>query len=72
MALSGTSTVNVKSVQTNPAATASQGGGQAVGLPEPVAIQQLPVGGDLPAVPASFAALTDVQTYLASLVAALK
>lgn len=47
----------------NPAATASQGGGQAVGLPQP--------GGQIPAVPASFADLAAVKTYLDSLVLAL-
>ena len=58
------STVDHRRVQPgNPAATASQGGGQAVGLPQP--------GAAIPQVPATFADLAAVKTYLNSLVAAL-
>lgn len=58
------STVDHRRIQPgNPAATSSQGGGQAVGLPQP--------GPSIPAVPGSFADLAAVQAYLVTLVAAL-
>lgn len=56
-------TTDARKVQVNPAATASQGGGQAVGLPQPNVF---------PDVPASFADFAAVKTYLDSLVAALR
>jgi hypothetical protein len=56
-------TTDVRKPQINPAATASQGGGQAVGLPQPNII---------PPVPASFADFAAVKTYLDSLYAALQ
>ena len=59
------STVDVRKIQAgNPAATASQGGGQAAGLLQP--------GNAIPAVPATFADLAAVKTYLDTLVAALR
>lgn len=47
----------------NPAGTANQGGGQAVGLPQQT---------NLPAVPDTFADVAAVQAYLVQLVAALQ